>query len=161
MSRIFFVFLRELLHESEIISISFTLESQPYFTTAMSQREVTPVLIRVSGEVADWLSAHYWIYMKVCLWKTHSKSYRCCLCVSCISRVHSTATGPGAYNCWSGGTASSSQLPWRQWGVCSRLRHRTTHLPWSCTSCQKTLTVTQKENRAGQGLATSGPCCAN
>lgn len=38
-------------------------------------------------------------------------SYRCCRCVSCISQARSTATGPGACNCWSGGTASSSPLP--------------------------------------------------
>lgn len=38
-------------------------------------------------------------------------SYRWCPCVSCISRARSTATGPGACNCWSGDTASSSPSP--------------------------------------------------
>lgn len=41
-------------------------------------------------------------------------SYQCCPCVSCISQARNTATGPGACNCWSGDTASSSPLPWRQ-----------------------------------------------
>lgn len=77
-----------------------------------------------------------------------NKSYQCCLCVSCISQAHSTATGPGAYNCWSDGIASSSRLPWRQWGVCSQLQHRTTHLPWSCTSWQKKNTDWQRERES-------------
>lgn len=38
-------------------------------------------------------------------------SYRCCRCASCISQARSTATGPGACNCWSGGTASNSPSP--------------------------------------------------
>lgn len=81
--------------------------------------------------------------MRVFLGETHSNPHQYCLCVSCISREHSTATGPGACNCWSGDTASSSRLPWRRWGECSRLQRRTTHLPWSCTSCQ------EKKNAGG------------
>lgn len=84
-------------------------------------------------------------------WGSSWVSYQCCLCVSCISQAHSTATGPGACNCLSDGTASSSQLLWRQWGVCSRLRHRTTRLPWSCTSCQKNTDWHTERSRAGSG----------
>lgn len=80
-------------------------------------------------------------------------SYQCCPCVSCISQARNTATGPGACNCWSGDTASSSQLPLRQWGVCSPLLHRTTHLPWSCTSWEKGKKgKTRIWNKAGQAF---------
>lgn len=93
-----------------------------------SEQQVTSVLVRVKGQ----------------------PSYRCCLCASCISRARSTATGPGACSCWSDGTASSSPLPWRQSGVCSPLRRRTAHLPWSCTSCQNLLTHKKKRRKTPQ-----------
>lgn len=62
-------------------------------------------------------------------------THQCCHCVESISPACSSATGPGACSCWTGDTASSNRLLWKQSGGCSPRLHRTTLRPWSCTSC--------------------------